>query len=111
MNEKRFFTKINNKGRLVIIDKECHIELFDMALACEVLNRLDLKLKAYNERLGEQQATINKVYELLEEADIFSDKATEHDIKAYIELQEFDNKDAYYLACGIKKAIKLLKGV
>ena len=60
--------------------------------------------------LNEQQATINKVYELLEEADIFSDKATEHDIKAYIELREFDNKDAYYLACGIKKAIKLLKG-
>ena len=60
--------------------------------------------------LNEQQATINKVYELLEEADIFSDEATEHDIKAYIELQEFDNKDAYYLACGIKKAIKLLKG-
>ena len=62
------------------------------------------------DKLNEQQATINKVYELLEEADIFSDKATEHDIKAYIELQEFDNKDAYYLACGIKKAIKLLKG-
>ena len=60
--------------------------------------------------LNEQQATINKVYELLEEADIFSDEATEHDIKAYIELQEFDNKDAYYLACDIKKAIKLLKG-
>ena len=58
--------------------------------------------------LNEQQATINKVYELLEEADIFSDEATEHDIKAYIELQEFDNKDAYYLACGIKKAIKRL---
>ena len=110
MNEKRFFTKINKNGRNVIIDKECHTELFDMTLACEVLNRLDLKLKTYNERLGEQQATINKVYELLEEADIFSDKATEHDIKAYIELQEFDNKDAYYLACGIKKAIKLLKG-
>ena len=67
-------------------------------------------LKGCCELLNEQQATINKVYELLEEADIFSDKATEHDIKAYIELQEFDNKDAYYLACGIKKAIKLLKG-
>ena len=61
-------------------------------------------------KIGEQQTTINKVYELLEEADIFSDEATEHDIKAYIELQEFDNKDAYYLACDIKKAIKLLKG-
>ena len=62
------------------------------------------------DKLNEQQATINKVYEIIEEADIFSDEATEHDIKAYIELQEFDNKDAYYLACGIKKAIKLLKG-
>lgn len=62
------------------------------------------------DRIDEQQATINKVCELLEEEDIFSDEATEHDIKAYIELQEFDNKDAYYLACGIKKAIKLLKG-
>ncbi len=63
------------------------------------------------DRLNEQQATINKVYELLkEEADIFSDEATEHDINAYIELQKFDNKDAYYLACSIKQAIKLLKG-
>ena len=57
----RFFTKINNKGRLVIIDKECHTELFDMTLACEVLNRLDLKLKYYNEVNGEQQATIDQL--------------------------------------------------
>ena len=61
MCEKRFFTKINNKGRLVIIDKECHTELFDMTLACEVLNRLDLKLKHYNEVNGEQQATIERL--------------------------------------------------
>ena len=60
MTEKRFFTKVNNKGRLVIIDKECHTELFDLTLACEVLNRLDLKLKHYNEVNGEQQATISK---------------------------------------------------
>ena len=63
MNEKRFFTKINKNGRNVIIDKECHTELFDMTLACEVLNRLDLKLKTYNERLGEQQATISALKE------------------------------------------------
>lgn len=63
MNEKRFFTKVNNKGRLVIIDKECHTELFDMTLACEVLNRLDLKLKHYNEVNGEQQATISQLKE------------------------------------------------
>lgn len=66
MNEKRFFTKINNKGRLVIIDKECHTELFDMTLACEVLNRLDLKLKHYNEVNGEQQATIKSKDKQLE---------------------------------------------
>ena len=63
MSEKRFFTKINKNGRLVIIDKECHIELIDLTLACEVLNRLDLKLKTYNEQLGEQQATISALKE------------------------------------------------
>ena len=63
MTEKRFFTKINKNGTLVIIDKECHIEIIDMTLACEVLNRLDLKLKTYNEQLGEQQVTIKNLQE------------------------------------------------
>ena len=63
MSEKRFFTKTNKNGRLVIIDKECHIELIDLTLACEVLNRLDLKLKTYNEQLGEQQITITALKE------------------------------------------------
>ena len=70
------------------------------------------------DRLNEQEETIQGlkrimkgVAELLSiEADLFSDKATEHDINAYIELQEFDNKDAYYMAVSIKKAIKMLKG-
>ena len=53
---------------------------------------------------------IKEVLELLEEeVDLFSDKATEHDINAYIELRELDNKDAYYMAISTKKAIKLLK--
>ena len=69
MNEKRFFTKINKNGRLVIIDKECHIELIDLTLACEVLNRLNLKLKTYNEQLGEQQATIEQLQDLCGESD------------------------------------------
>lgn len=59
MSEKRFFTKVNRNGRLVIIDKECHIELIDLTLACDVLNRLDLKLKTYNEQLGKQQEEIS----------------------------------------------------
>ena len=63
MSGKRFFTKVNKNGRNVIIDKECHIELIDLTLACEVLNRLDLKLKTYNEQLGEQQAIISKLEE------------------------------------------------
>ena len=61
--EKRFFTKINKNGTLVIIDKECHVEIIDMTLACEVLNRLDLKLKTYNEQIGEQQDTIQSLNE------------------------------------------------
>lgn len=61
MSDKRFFCIINKKGRNVIIDKECHIEIIDLTLVCEVLNRLDLKLKTYNEQLGEQQATIQRM--------------------------------------------------
>ena len=53
---------------------------------------------------------MNEVFELLsEEVDVFSDKATEHDINAYLELKELDNKDAYYMCTATKKAIKLLK--
>lgn len=63
MTEKRFFTKINKNGTLIIIDKECHKEIIDMTLACEILNRLDLKLKTYNEQLGEQQVTIKNLQE------------------------------------------------
>lgn len=61
MSEKRFFTKINKNGRNVIIDKECHIEIIDLTLACEVLNRLDLKLKTYNGQLGEQQDNLDEL--------------------------------------------------
>lgn len=58
----------------------------------------------------ELKQAIKEVLELLkEEVDLFTDEATEHDIKAYIELREFDNKDAYYMAISTKKAIKLLK--
>ena len=91
MNEKRFFTKINKNGRNVIIDKECHTELFDMTLACEVLNRLDLKLKTYNERLGEQQATISALKEeneqLKQSNDRFADTVTKQ-VSLLIELRK-----------------------
>ena len=65
------------------------------------------ELEKENEQL---KSTMKEVAELLEEeVDLFSDKATEHDICAYIELNELDNKDAYYMATSTKKAIKMLK--
>ena len=90
-------------------DYEVEFEIFDRVTKKHYDGTVGCQEKICD-LLNEQQATINKVCELLEEEDIFSDEATEHDINAYIELQKFDNKDAYYLACGIKKAIKLLKG-
>ena len=61
MNEQRFRITVNQKGRAVIIDKECSFEIIDMSCACHILNRLDLKLKHYNEVNGEQQATISQL--------------------------------------------------
>ena len=67
-------------------------------------------LNALHEKNQSLKQGINEVKELLlEEVDVFSDKATEHDINAYIELKELDNKDAYYIATATKKSIKILK--
>ena len=73
---------------------------------------LDKSWKQYHEQKEENEqlkSTINEVTELLSnEVDLFSDKATEHDINAYMELKELDNKDAYYMATATKKAIQML---
>ena len=92
MSEKRFFTKINNKGRLAIIDKECHTEIIDLTLACEVLNRLDLKLKTYNEQLGEQQATISALKEENEKLAkmLNANYKTNNELVQYIQMLESD---------------------
>ena len=69
------------------------------------------RLNEQEERIQRLKRIMKGVAELLSiEADLFSDKATEHDINAYIELKEFDNKDAYYMAVSIKNAIKMRKG-
>ena len=66
-----------------------------------------LYLRRENKKLKQ---TMHEVYELLvEEVDLFSDKAVEHDINAYVELRDFDNKDAYYMASATKTCIKKLK--
>lgn len=84
-----------------------HCDLADCYLTCgDVVNILN-ELNDENEQL---KSTIKEVIELLsEEVDLFTDKATEHDINAYIELKELDNKDAFYMAIATKKAIKMLK--
>lgn len=72
-------------------------------------DKLYQKLYDENEEL---KSTIKEVTELLsEEVDLFSDKATEHDINAYVELKELDNKDAFYMATATKKAIRMLNGL
>lgn len=71
------------------------------------LETKNVLLRKENEQL---RKTIKEVIELLlEEVDLFSDKATEHDIIAYKEMNEFDNKDAYYMCVSTKKAIKMLQ--
>lgn len=68
------------------------------------------KIKELQNENEQLKSTIKEVTELLsEEVDLFSDKATEHDINAYVELKELDNKDAYYMATATKKAIRMLK--
>ena len=79
-------------------------QITDARLLKNILNDL------YNENKQLKQ-TMKEVAELLsEEVDLFSNKAIEHDICAYVELKELDNKDAYYMAISTKKAIKILKG-
>ena len=104
MTEKRFeFREINE---LPILPKCYDTEKQEYANLFECVDWLN-ELYRENEQL---KSTIKDVVELLsEEVDLFSDKALEHDICAYIELKELDNKDAYYMAISTKKAIKMLK--
>lgn len=86
-----------------------NLELRELGNCLEARDIADLLNKLYekNEKLRQ---TIKEVQELLtEEVDLFSDKATEHDIIAYKEMNDFDNKDAYYMCVSTKKAIKMLQ--
>lgn len=98
MNEKRYY--VSCAGYLCDKDLSNTLSIFECA---DLLNQLTKE----NEKL---RKTINEVIELLlEEVDLFSDKATEHDIIAYKEMNQFDNKDAYYMCTATKKAIEKLK--
>lgn len=57
----------------------------------------------------ELEQIIKEAYNILQEANLFSNKATNLDIYAYSEMLKMDNKDAYAIATGIKEALKILK--
>ena len=82
-------------------NEQLHLAIEDLLThtSCE-------KVKKENSDLR-QNITIIK--DLLSECDLFSDKATKHDIIAYKEMRQFDNKDAYCICTAIKKAIEKLK--
>ena len=93
--------KQHEQIQLLQVDKS------DLSIDIEVQNEKINRLEEENEQL---KSTIKEVTELLtDEVDVFSDKATEHDINAYMELKELDNKDAFYMAIATKKAIQMLR--
>ena len=96
--------------RFTLSDEKYDGTIFDDGKSMGCIDIVDM-LNALYEENEQLKSTMKEVAELLEEeVDLFSDKATEHDINAYVELREFDNKDAYYMAISTKKAIKMLKG-
>ena len=111
MAEHKRFVYYEHKGADYILDTPnkslAFIEMLGDCLEPEEI--VDL-LNCVNDENEQLKSTIKEVIELLsEEVDLFTDKATEHDINAYIELKELDNKDAFYMATATKKAIKMLK--
>ena len=98
MNEKRFTYLDASRNKYI------------GSFFCKGLPLTNLEVVDLLNENEELKQSINEVVELLsEEVDLFSDKATEHDINAYVELKELDNKDAYYMATATKKAIRMLK--
>ena len=109
MTEKRFKHMLNRLGMQFICYDDVEVLLGTFADK-DGVNHIVNKLNELSDENEQLKSTIKEVTELLsDEVDLFSDKATEHDIIAYVELKELDNKDAYYMATATKKAIKILK--
>ena len=121
MTEKKRFTweysPHDSTGEIIDwIRNEClmtdYLQKYELEEWCQELNKIVDENNQLRKEMEQLKQTIKGVYEILSiDVDVFSDKATEHDINAYIELRELDNKDAYYIAKGTKKAIELLKKV
>ena len=120
MTEKRFtweYSHNDSTGEIIDwVRKEClmtdYLQKYELEDWCQELNKIVDENNQLRKEKEQLKQTIKGVYEILSiDVDVFSDKATEHDINAYIELKELDNKDAYYIAKGTKKAMELLKKV
>lgn len=120
MTKKRFtweYSHNDSTGEIIDwIRNEClmtdYLQKYELDEWCQELNKIVDENNQLRKEMEQLKQTIKGVYEILSiDVDVFSDKATEHDINAYIELKELDNKDAYYIAKGTKKAIELLKKV
>lgn len=124
MNEKRFI--LCKKENVEYIEDNSCIQLCGFDVICEMLNSLNDEnelLRKERNNLAEECSALFKqnsglkkgneqlrdaIQSFLEEADIFSAEATKHDLNAYRELNRFDNKDAYYLACAIAELKKVI---
>lgn len=111
MAEHKRFVYYEHKGADYILDTPNNsLDFIEMLGDCLEAEEIVDLLNCLNDENEQLKSTIKEVIELLsEEVDLFTDKATEHDINAYIELKELDNKDAFYMAIATKKAIKILK--
>lgn len=109
-NKRFILVEYVNKGLFIQDNANDETQYFQGSKAS--LEKVVNLLNDLSEENEQSKSIVKEVIELLsEEVDVFSDKATEHDINAYIELKELDNKDAYYMATATKKVIKLLKEV
>ena len=107
---------VDDAGTLIdILTRDTYDYVSDVCPVCNKLWSQTERFARHNQELEKEneelKQTMKKVAELLsDEVDLFSDKAIEHDICAYMELRELDNKDAFYMAKATKTAIKMLKG-
>jgi hypothetical protein len=110
MTEKQFKHMRNRLGMQFICYDDMEVLLGTFADK-DGINHIVTLLNDLSDENEQLKSTIKEVTELLsDEVDLFSDKATEHDINAYRELQQLDNKDAFFMATATKQAIKMLKG-
>lgn len=103
--------KISNELHQINENTRLHYgDITDLKFANEIIDEQRKAIKILKEENKQLKSVIKKVTELLsDEVDVFSEKAIEHDMIAYVEFQELDNKDAFYMATATKEAIRMLK--